>query len=67
MDQYQYMVTYAFQGGVGRMFLTRNAPIVSPEDIEGIETLNNERNGFTCGITGFFLLSHTTTNDETGA
>lgn len=66
MDQYQYMVTYTFANGNGRVFVTRAAPIASPEDIEAIEAIQNERHGFTCAISGFFLLSHTTTNDETG-
>ena len=67
MEQYQYMVTYTFANGNGRVFITRTAPIASPEDIEAIEAIMNDRNGFKCAISGFFLLSHTTTNDENGA
>lgn len=67
MDQYQYMVPYSFGNGVGRAFITRTAPMSTPEDIEDIEKQLREKNGYMCAVTGFFLLSHTTTNDETGA
>lgn len=66
MEQYVYMVAYTFGGvtsGSGRVFVTRTEPISSPEHIEGIEALQNERHGFRCAITGFFLLSHSTTED----
>lgn len=69
MEKYVYMVTFTFSGGgkgsgTGRVFVTRESPISTPEHIEGIEAVQNARRGYTCAVTGFFLLSHTT-DDET--
>lgn len=64
MGTYTYMVAYSFAtdlggSGFGRVFITRSEPISLPEHIEGIEAIQNERNGFRCAIQSFNLLSHT--------
>lgn len=70
MDTYEYLVSYTFdsptRSGSGRVFFTRTAPISSPEDIEEIEAIQNERNGFTCAIMGFYLLNHSKGNNHEG-
>lgn len=59
MKQYVYLVPYTFENGNGRVFITRSTPISTPEDIEGIEAIQNERNNFRCAVMGFYLLSCT--------
>lgn len=67
MKKYEYLVSYTFQsrigGGGGRVFVTRNAPIGSAEDIEAIEAIQNERNNFKCAVMGFQLLRTFKDND----
>lgn len=36
-QQYEYMVTYKFQGGYGRCFITTETPIDSRQRVEEIE------------------------------
>ena len=55
--RYEYLVSYYFAGGNGRAFVTRDSPIQSGGDIEGIEKSITASNGKSnVGINGFQLL-----------
>lgn len=57
MKKYEYLVAYIHQNGYGRVFITRNAPIGSSDDIVSIETVIAESNDATSvGISNFQLL-----------
>lgn len=46
--QWRYNVAYSFQTGVGRIFVTRSAPIKSSEDVRSVEQFvidENKRDG----------------------
>jgi len=42
---YSYMVTYSFEKGKGRIFITRNSPIKTDDDIVELDSFIAKRNG----------------------
>ena len=46
MVRYEYMVAYAYPGGLGRIVLYRNLPIDSGECVDEVESWLRETNGY---------------------
>lgn len=61
--RYSYFVSYRFASGYGRINIKRRKKITELADIDGIEELISDKNGFPCTVDNFILFRKESTHE----
>lgn len=59
IKKYEYMVTYSYQNGIGRICVTTTRPIQNYDDVENLDITIREANGFDNAFATNFILLRT--------